>query len=104
MNEAKELNAKEIFITLILFFTLSVISIVLVYSTFEEGIEDFWEENREVKAHLESNAIFDLIDLDNVKTSGGVYDFDKESLANRYVQSGGKLDLMWELFNESVGE
>ena len=33
----------EIFKALTLFFILTVVSIVMIYAKFEQGVEDFWE-------------------------------------------------------------
>ena len=43
------MNKKEIgelFKALTLFFILTVVSIVMIYSKFEQGVEDFWENEQ----------------------------------------------------------
>ena len=43
MNK-KELG--DIFKTLILFFILTVVSLVMIFAKFEQGVKDFWENEQ----------------------------------------------------------
>ena len=60
MAEEKNMNKKEIgelFKALTLFFILTVVSIVMIYSKFEQGVEDFWknEQNSTVVSEMGVN-------------------------------------------------
>lgn len=45
----------EIFKTLTLFFVLTVVSIVMIFAKFEQGVEDFWKNETESTVEFETN-------------------------------------------------
>lgn len=61
----------EIFKALTLFFILTVVSIVMVFAKFEEGVVDFWESKEELKSVV--NEI--NFDIEKEKTTGEVDEF-----------------------------
>ena len=55
-EQGENISIKEVFKTLSLFFVLTLISIVMFFSKFEQGVEDFWagkQENSQVKEAIE---------------------------------------------------
>ena len=100
MNEIDKIGIKEVFKTLTLFFALSVLSLVLFYSKFEQGVEDFWQNNEEYAETIENSGIYEIIDLDNVKTERDVYEIDKKSIEEGYVRSKGELNVFKVIFEE----
>ncbi len=46
----------DLFKALTLFFALTVISIVMIFGKFEQGVEDFWEEEEESNQSLTVNS------------------------------------------------
>ena len=63
---------KEIFGVLILFFCLTVVSLVMVFSNFESYAEEFWSEQQEIIKAANALAENDIFNSDNSNTSGGV--------------------------------
>lgn len=99
MKENEDISIREAIKVLTLFFILSVVSMVMIYSKFEQGVEDFWENREEYKNTVLDSEIFDLIDLDNVKTADGVSDFDAEAKVNEYIESGGEEQVFSSFFD-----
>ena len=46
----------DLFKVLTLFFALTVISLVMIFGKFEQGVEDFWEEEEESNQSLTVNS------------------------------------------------
>ncbi len=63
---------KEVFGVLVLFFCLTVISIVMVFSKFESKAVEFWNDQEELVKAADALTQSDVFDLDNTKTAGGV--------------------------------
>lgn len=72
----------EVFKVLTLFFALTVISIVMVHSKFEEGVERFWQEQEEIKAAVNEISLEENKNEEKCKMSEGVYDFRQYSPLN----------------------
>ena len=87
-----------------LFFAMAVISLVLVYSNFEAGMDEAWEDDRNKETVFDNDAFCQIIDLDNYKISGGVDDFEENQLVFEYMESGGKLDVFGAVMDEHLKE
>ena len=72
----------EIFKALTLFFVLTVVSIVMIYSKFEEGIESFWQEQEEIKAVVNEIDFGKITKEENCKKTGDVFEKQQKSPSN----------------------
>jgi len=61
---------KEIFGVLILFFCMTVVSLVMVFSNFESYAEEFWSEQQEIIKAANALAENDIFNADSSNTSG----------------------------------
>lgn len=90
------INAKNAFEALSLVFIMTVISLIMIFSNFENGIRDFWDKNKELSVLIEDSLTQDYIDVDKV---------DKKTLLKwEYEETKGGVDVFSELFNEYWGE
>lgn len=99
MNENKKISLKEVMQVLSLFFILSVVSIIMIYAKFEQGVEDFWNDKEKYEEVLENSGIGETIDLDSLEIQGDVYEFDQNELEKRYKEANGNLNVFKELFD-----
>ncbi len=104
MNNETEISIKDTVKVLSLFFALAVISLVLVYSGFESKMDDVWQDGEERITIFENETFCQIIDLDNYKTVGEVYEFDKNQLVSEYIESGGEINVFEEIMTEQVKE
>ncbi|MBQ8145161.1 MAG: hypothetical protein IJ039_00100 [Clostridia bacterium] len=102
MNNEKNITLKECIQVLSLFFILSIISVLMLYTEFEQGIENFWQDKEEHLDVFENEQFNDLIDLDNVEITEDVSEFDKKELASRYMESNGEVDVFNEIFTSKI--
>ena len=102
MNNSKEISLKEVIQVLSLFFILSIISVVMIYAKFEQGVEDFWKSKDDYEQVLENSAFCDIIDLDSIETQGDVCEIDQKELENRYNEANGKFNVFNKLFEAYV--
>ena len=72
-------------------FVLSVASIVMVYSLFAQGVEDFWSENGGDVVVFDEGYIYDLIDLDAVENTHKQAEPDFDSLVIKYIETSGEV-------------
>ena len=96
----KEISIKECVRVLTLFFILSLISVVMIYSKFEQGVEDFWKNKKDSENIASDSLFYDIIDLDSVETSGGVCEIEENSLEKSYIESNGEVNVFMELFEK----
>lgn len=90
------INAKNAFEALSLVFIMTVISLIMIFSNFENGIRDFWDKNKELSVLIEDTLTQDYIDVDKV---------DKKTLLKwEYEETKGEVDVFGELFKEYWGE
>lgn len=99
MNENKEISLKEVIQVLSLFFILSIVSVVMIYAKFEQGVEDFWKNSEKYEDVIINSDFGEIIDLDSLETQGDVYEFDQKELENRYREANGNLNVFKELFD-----
>lgn len=89
---SKGINIKIAFEVLSLVLILTVISLVMIYSSFEKGIVDFWEKNKEVSTLIQDSLSDDIVNLDGVSK--------KDILVKEYIETKGDVDVFSELFGE----
>ncbi len=99
MNNNKEISLKEALQVLSLFFILSIVSVIMIYAKFEQGVEDFWENSEKYEDAIKNSGFGEIIDLDSLETQGDVYEFDQKELEKRYREAGGDLNVFKELFD-----
>lgn len=102
MNNEKNITLKECIQVLSLFFILSIISVLLFYTSFDKGVESFWQDKEEYLDVFENDIFNDIIDLDKVEIVEDVSENRKNELKERYVNSGGETQIFNELFNEKL--
>ena len=102
MNNEKSITLKECIQVLSLFFILSIISVLLFYTSFDKGIENFWQDKEEYLDVFENDTFNDIIDLDKVEIVEDVSKNSKNELAEKYINSGGEVQIFNELFNEKI--
>ncbi len=102
MNNEKNITLKECIQVLSLFFILSIISVIMLYTEFEQGVENFWKNKEEYLDVFENDGFNELIDLDKVEIKGDVSVIDKKDLTQRYINSGGEVQVFNEIFNEKL--
>ena len=98
MDNEKQITLKEVFQVLSLFLILSVMSILMLYTKFEQGVEDFWQGKEKYASAIENSEFGAVIDLDSLEIQGDVYEFDQKELENRYKESNGRINVFNELF------
>lgn len=74
---------KEIFGALVLFFCMTVISIIMFFSKFESGVENFWEEQEGLTRVAQNLTEFEVFDIDNTKISEEVDENQQNSLLSK---------------------
>ena len=90
------INAKNAFEALSLVFVLTVISLIMIFSNFENGIRDFWDKNKELSVLIEDVVANDYVNLDEI---------DKKTLLQwEYEETKGGVDVFAELFYEYWSE
>ena len=99
MKEREEIGIKGCFEVLSLFFVLAVVSVIMIYGKFEQGVNDFWENRLYEDTSVEKEENEEIRDADNIETSGGVSDFYKNYLENQYIESNGEIDVFKEIFD-----
>ena len=104
MNNKVELTPNKAFKILTLFFVLATISVVAVYGNFAQGVEDFWQDKEEIGEIIEDALLEGVIDVDNYEIAEGVSDFDKNYLAECYIEAGGEINIEEILLNERLSE
>ena len=104
MKNKLELTSNKTFKILTLFFCLALISTVAVYSKFAQGVEDFWQDKKEIGEIIEDALLEGVINVDNYEIAEGVSDFDKNYLAECYIEAGGKINIEELLLNERLSE
>ena len=62
----------DIFGVLLLFFCMTVISLVMVFSRFEDAALDFWKGQEGLAEAVDALTENDIFDTDKTKTVGGV--------------------------------
>ena len=77
-------------------FVLSVASIVMVYSKFVQGVEDFWQEKD--ASVLADGLIYDVIDLDTLEPEQEETVSMIDSLASEYMEKQGEVSVFDEIF------
>ena len=102
MNEKGEITIKGCFEALSMFFILTVISLVMIYGKFEQGVEAFWENilfdgSQEVIKESDS-----IVNLDEGKISSPVSDLYKNKLTLEYMENGGDVDVFTSIFEEHL--
>lgn len=73
----------DIFCVLLLFFCMTVISLVMVFSKFDSAAEEFWSEQSGAREMMGNFAENDIFDLDNTKTVGGVDEIKENSTLSK---------------------
>ena len=101
---SNEICIKDVAKVLSLFFALAVISLVLVYSNFEKGMDEAWADIENSETIFDSEEICQLIDLDNYETTGGVDEFEENPLVLEYMESGGETDVFGNIMKEYLRE
>ena len=76
-------DLRDVFSTLLLFFCLMVVSIVMVFSSFEKGTVDFWSEQEGLVKAVDALTESDVFDLDNTNTVGGVDEIGQNSTLSK---------------------
>ena len=104
MNNEKNISLKDCIQVLSLFFILSVISVLLFYTKFEQGVKDFWQSREEYADVFENEILEDLIDLDSVEIPKDVSIIDKNELVKEYINTKGDTEVFNEIFNYYVNE
>lgn len=99
-----EIKIKDIAKVLSLFFALAVISLVLVYSNFERGMDAAWQDGAREETIFDNEEFCEFIDLDNYEISGGVDDFEENQLVFEYMESGGNFDVFGCVMAEYLKE
>ena len=102
MDNSKEITFKEVIQVLSLFFILTIVSVVMIYAKFEQGVEDFWKSKDIYEDTFENSMLGDIIDLDSIETQGDVCEIDQNELENRYKESKGNFNVFNELFEAYV--
>lgn len=93
------MSIKNCFEVLSLFFVLAVMSVVMIYGKFEQGVEDFWKNGVEEEKTEETEEI----NLDSQETSGEVSDFYKQQLIFEYMETKGETEVFKEIFELYTG-
>ena len=73
----------EVFGVLLLFFCMTVVSLVMVFSKFESATVDFWSEQEELSHVVNKLTKNDVFDVDNTKTVGGVDEIKENSTLSK---------------------
>lgn len=102
MNNEKNITLKECIQVLSLFFILSIISVLLFYTSFDKGVESFWHDKEEYLDVFENETFNDIIDLDKVEIAEDVSKFNKKDLVEKYINSGGETQVFTELFEKKL--
>ena len=102
MNNEKNITLKECIQVLSLFFILSIISVLLFYTSFDKGVESFWQDKEEYLDVFENETFSDIIDLDKVEIAKDVSKFNKKDLVEKYINSGGETQVFTELFEKKL--
>lgn len=102
MNNEKNITLKECIQVLSLFFILSIISVLLFYTSFDKGVESFWQDKEEYLDVFENETFNDIIDLDKVEIAEDVSKFNKKDLVEKYINSGGETQVFAELFEKKL--
>ena len=100
MNKKGEITIKGCFEVLSLFFILTVLSLVLIYSKFEQGVEAFWQSTLNTQEMEKSSEGMGEINTDNVKIEDQVSDFTKNQLVFEYMDSCGEIDVFSTIFQK----
>lgn len=74
---------KEVFGVLVLFFCMTVVSLVMVFSKFESEAVSFWNEQEELVKAADAFTQNDIFDLDNRKTLGGVDKIEEKTTLSK---------------------
>lgn len=98
MKEKSEIDIKGCFEVLSLFFLLATVSIIMVYSTFDRGVSEFWK-NKIDEEKYENESI---VSLDEGEMSGDVWEIEKGELVFEYIDSKGEAEVFWQLFEEKT--
>ena len=104
MNNEREISLRECIQVLSLFFILSVRSVLLLYTKFEEGIEDFWSEREEYMDVFENEILGDIIDLDNIENMEDVSVINKNEMTEEYINSKGEVRVFNKIFENYFTE
>ena len=97
-----EIRIKDIFKTLTLFFVLAVFSVILVYSNFEQGVEDFWVEEEELADAIDQSGLFDLIDLDSIVIEKDIQEANNSELIEEYIKTKGDVSVFDKIFQKEA--
>ena len=103
MEKSKTMSSKRVAKILCLFFALSVISIVMVYSEFVQGVENFWLSKAEDVSLPENNILSDLIDLDSYTYTDAPCEIDRERMVEEYIENRGGVSVFEEIFSQYLG-
>lgn len=101
MDNAQKISPLKTAKILCLFFILSVASVVLVYSNFVQGVEDFWQE-KDISV-FEDGLIYDLIDLDTLEPEQVETTSKIDSLASEYIETQGGVSVFEEIIGDCIG-
>lgn len=65
-------DMKEVFSVLLLFFCMTAVSLVMIFSQFEKEVIELWSNQEALAEATEKLTENEIFDLDNVKMVGGV--------------------------------